>query len=645
MKKKLKKIILFFFLFLILAFIVLIFTKQAIFDFTLNKKLNEFNNHHNGFISIQKSTLNGFTNFEFKNICLSPNNKDTLLTIDSLTADLKLTNLIFGQIKINSLFISDFNCKINVYDTTDNFSFIFKKNADTLTKSYHSVNYYKRTNYIFNSIFKHIPQNIIIKNLNIKYLHKKNELNIFTDCVNYQNNNLSCVLKCNDSKISTVFKIVGIIISENETVGIKIVNANKKNRLIAGFEKSYNAKLAFDTAFIGFLKSNSYTNVYLVGKTKLSGLSVNQPSVSSTDVNFSNLQLNFNVNIGENYFEVDSSTTVRINKLTFNPYIKFTSTPTKKLTLKINKELFDANNLFESIPEGLFHTLYGLKTKGQLSYNLYLDVDFSTPDSLKFNSELSKKNFSIASYGKADYSMLNKEFSYTAFENNQAVTTFNVGSSNPEFTPLSEISPFLKNAVLCTEDGGFYYHRGFLIESIRESIIEDIKRKKFARGGSTITMQLVKNVFLNKNKTIARKLEEMIIVWLIENQQLCTKDRMYEVYLNIIEWGPKIYGITAASKFYFNKKPKDLSLSEAIFLAKIIPKPKYFKSEFNNNGELNDFAKQFIITISNKMLNKQMVNGNDVQNLNTNITLTDEAKAHFIPIDSLETMQQLDFNF
>jgi membrane peptidoglycan carboxypeptidase len=97
-------------------------------------------------------------------------------------------------------------------------------------------------------------------------------------------------------------------------------------------------------------------------------------------------------------------------------------------------------------------------------------------------------------------------------------------------------------------------------------------------------MQLVKNVFLTRNKTIGRKLEELLIVWIIENNHLAGKDRMFEVYLNVIEWGPGIYGIKQASRYYFNKVPADLTLQESLYLAGIVPFPKHFKSVFESNG-------------------------------------------------------------
>ncbi len=106
---------------------------------------------------------------------------------------------------------------------------------------------------------------------------------------------------------------------------------------------------------------------------------------------------------------------------------------------------------------------------------------------------------------------------------------------------------------MTSEDGSFFYHNGFNPNAFRESIVTNIKEKRFARGGSTISMQLVKNVFLTRNKTLARKIEEALIVWMIENKNLVSKQRMYEVYLNIIEWGPGIYGINQARQILFRK--------------------------------------------------------------------------------------------
>ena len=182
--------------------------------------------------------------------------------------------------------------------------------------------------------------------------------------------------------------------------------------------------------------------------------------------------------------------------------------------------------------------------------------------------------FDIVSFGKTDFKKINSPFIYTPFEKGKPVRDIMVGPSNPNYVAIENISPNIKNALLTAEDPSFYGHKGFVEESIRQSIATNFKTKSFKRGGSTISMQLVKNIYLNRNKTLARKFEEILIVWLIENQKLTTKNRMFEVYLNIIEWGKNVYGIGEAARYYFEKSPADLTVGESIYLASIVPKPK-----------------------------------------------------------------------
>jgi membrane peptidoglycan carboxypeptidase len=154
-------------------------------------------------------------------------------------------------------------------------------------------------------------------------------------------------------------------------------------------------------------------------------------------------------------------------------------------------------------------------------------------------------------------------------------------------------------------------------------------------------MQLVKNVFLSRNKTIARKLEEALIVWLIENQGLTSKERLFEVYLNLIEWGPLIYGANEASRYYFNKDASKLTLAEAIFMSSIIPRPKWFKYSFDENGHLRESNAGFYKLVSEKMVNKGWITPQDVQKLIPDVEIKGAAKmllkqTDTIPADSIE---------
>jgi membrane peptidoglycan carboxypeptidase len=140
-------------------------------------------------------------------------------------------------------------------------------------------------------------------------------------------------------------------------------------------------------------------------------------------------------------------------------------------------------------------------------------------------------------------------------------------------------------AVLTTEDGAFFHHRGFNHGAIKNSLIANLKARRFVRGASTISMQTAKNLFLTRDKTLGRKLEELILTDYLE--QNFTKAEILEVYLNIIEFGPNVYGIVDAAEHYFGRKPEELNLAECLFLASVLPRPVGFHKLYEK-GELSE---------------------------------------------------------
>ncbi|MGD0282672.1 MAG: monofunctional biosynthetic peptidoglycan transglycosylase [Dissulfurispiraceae bacterium] len=140
--------------------------------------------------------------------------------------------------------------------------------------------------------------------------------------------------------------------------------------------------------------------------------------------------------------------------------------------------------------------------------------------------------------------------------------------------PLSQISPFLIKAVLIGEDDKFWQHEGFDFEAIEKAAEKDIKGKKFKYGASTISQQLAKNLFLSPSKNPLRKVKEAILTWRMERK--LTKRRILELYLNVAEWGEGIFGIEAASRFYYGKPASNLSPEEAARLASVLPNPRKY---------------------------------------------------------------------
>jgi monofunctional biosynthetic peptidoglycan transglycosylase len=140
--------------------------------------------------------------------------------------------------------------------------------------------------------------------------------------------------------------------------------------------------------------------------------------------------------------------------------------------------------------------------------------------------------------------------------------------------PLSRVSPHLQRAVIVAEDASFYRHHGFDWEGIRDAASRNWERGESRRGGSTITQQLAKNLYLSSDKNYLRKIHEAIITRVLEKR--LTKRRILELYLNVVEWGQGIYGAEAAARHHFGKSAQDLEPAEAALLAAILPSPRRY---------------------------------------------------------------------
>jgi monofunctional biosynthetic peptidoglycan transglycosylase len=152
-----------------------------------------------------------------------------------------------------------------------------------------------------------------------------------------------------------------------------------------------------------------------------------------------------------------------------------------------------------------------------------------------------------------------------------------LGPQSPYWTPLSAISPLLVLCVVRSEDAKFFQHAGFDWTQMQDSFETDLAEGGYKRGGSTITMQLARNLFLWRRKSLPRKALELYLTWRLEHT--LSKNRILELYLNAVEWGPGVYGIGEASRRYFGKPPSALTLGESAMLAAILPNPRRWNPE------------------------------------------------------------------
>ncbi len=152
-----------------------------------------------------------------------------------------------------------------------------------------------------------------------------------------------------------------------------------------------------------------------------------------------------------------------------------------------------------------------------------------------------------------------------------------VSPSSPDFVPLRQVPPLLIRTLLLGEDAGFFGHHGIDLAEVPSAILTDWSRGNAARGASTITQQLAKNLFLSREKRLGRKLQELALALLLEST--LSKERILEIYLNVIEWGPGVYGLRPAAQRYFGKDPAELTPGQMALLVALIPGPvKYQRS-------------------------------------------------------------------
>jgi len=142
------------------------------------------------------------------------------------------------------------------------------------------------------------------------------------------------------------------------------------------------------------------------------------------------------------------------------------------------------------------------------------------------------------------------------------------------WVPLAHMSPHLQKAVLVSEDASFYQHHGFDWDGLKDALTRNIEKGQLRRGGSTITQQLAKNLYLSSDKNLLRKGHEAMFAW--ELERALSKKRILELYLNVAEWGDGVFGAEAAARHHFGKSARDLSPDEAALLAAMLPSPRRY---------------------------------------------------------------------
>lgn len=630
-------------LLLVLLVLLVIFRSQLL-EMTISKVEEKIERRYPVDFKIEEARFTDLNTVVLRGISLVPLERDTLFVTDSVHATVSLKSILKGRIVFNKLEVSDGYLTAKKDGDVNNFSFLFRSGdatpADTTGNK--GRNYGELLNRLIETAFDNVPDKVDFRNLNMSYTSPHRIVDVKLPFLKMDDGRIETQLAVQMDSIENNMLVRGTINPGDYNISASIFATDTSGIQVPYLKEKFGGTARFDTLYLS-LEDKTYrrNRLTIKGKGRMKNLVVNHPRIATEDVYVNEGAVEYVVTLGQNYFSIDEGTRVRVNKAIANVAASYQPKPSKIIDLKVETESVPANDFFESLPPGLFENLEGIKAQGELQYKMSFHVNFDQLDSLKFNSDLdASKDFKILQWGKTNIEKIKGSFVHTVYEYGKPVRTFTVGPSNPFFAPISQISPYLRNAILTAEDAGFYSHKGFHEEAFRQAIIKNLKEGEFVRGGSTISMQLVKNVFLTRHKTITRKVEEAIIVWLIENLNLVSKNRMFEVYLNIIEWGPNVYGAKDASRFYFGKQPDELNLAEAIFLTSIIPSPKRYRSSFDSYGNLRSHKGYYYRLIGGIMRRRGLITEAEYENLYPNVKLY--GRARDLIVTAPDTAQQED---
>lgn len=582
-------------------------------------------------LHIQEMHFEGLSSISFSDLSITTANQDTVYYMHELKASLSVSKLLLLRVHLDKTIMNNGFIRITDHEVAILKTYLRKRKVNspkiTTNEKSKDQDLAKMVYDFIQKVLRLVPEYMEMNQISFSLRDGNITQLVQLFSMKLESDDFRAKLGHLINGEMLYWKVNGQLNLSDFKTDLWIASGQKTRLYVPYLQEKINFQFGFDSLHLKVdefdYNSGSLT---LTGGADMHQLLMNHPKISSKDVVVPFTSFQYKFLIDKSSITLDSSSNVTVQKLRFHPYVNFTFRPDTLIGLSVIIPRTSAQYFVDALPDGLFKNIKGMEIAGEFDYRIDFRYNESNPNDLHFDSKFNKYQFGIKKYGQANIDKLNVDFVHVPYERGHPVRSIFVGPENSYYTPLSEISPFLVKSVLTNEDPSFFHHRGFIDEAFRQSILKNIRTKKFARGASTISMQLVKNVFLTREKTISRKLEEILLVYIIENNRLVSKDRMLEVYFNIIEWGPNVYGVGEATEFYFNKKPNQLTLRESLFLATIIPRPKGFMWRFDNKGITKPFAENKYRFLSNLMIRRELITPEDTVGLHISEPIPGRAK-------------------
>jgi len=476
-------------------------------------------------VGASQKEFSGFATVHLNDVLVLAPQNDTLLFIDEISVRPSLLPFIVGRVQINRLSVEHALLNLRCQNGQCNYSGWInsrKDSAETDAEQKTSTGGLGRKfRSLIIRIFDLAPQEADLRDLKLQL--RSDTLNADLAVTEFIASEDELYGTLVDYSTGGSWKIKGGFHQRKRAFDVTVFPIAGKKHLPL-LQPMYGAAIGFDSLHLVLNGlEGSRSEAKLQGMFDMEGAYGYHPKIATDTVRLNHARFDYSVSIDENSIMLDSSSFAEVNRLTIKPFVKYDKSDAPVYSLKIAIDSTAANDFFGSLPEGMFDEVRSLRADGYLKFVLNFELNTANPDSVIFDCSMKRMGFRIRDFGNTGIPKINGEFIHDVYEKDRLVRSFSVGPSNPDYTPLDQVSIYFRNAVLTSEDGSFFYHNGFNEEAFRKSIAANYRAGKFVRGGSTITMQLVKNVFLTRKKTVARKAEEALIVWLIESNRLVAK--------------------------------------------------------------------------------------------------------------------------
>jgi hypothetical protein len=496
-------------------------------------------------------------------------------------------------------------------------------NARKINSAWERVLYPKYEK-IIHAFFFFIPERIIIQEFRILYPRQDMYVqgSIISSSGNLIKANLETTFKNNINKYLVECKVHKN--NRSVTVAIDRNGAQPGNGL---------SPFSFSHLSVSFDQEEKDQNCKAIRwMARAADLRIQHGAIGAAPLLIGNFDAEAHIDFTPTSFAITKGSGGSINRIPFA--FQFNHDIAEKDLLKFIFQIeFDFNVFKELFPAFHVKALKSITTEGSLLIRSQLMFSMKDPMQHSFDLKLLKNDLVISDLGDLDLSYLETPFVHRIYKDNAFLRELQVGDPNSNFVEIANFPAEFIDIITSCEDARFYQHHGIDVYYIGYAIVSNIVERKFKRGAGTITMQLVRNLFLNHEKSLSRKIEEVILTLLLENHFKIPKARLLEIYLNIIEFGPNVYGIGAASIFYFHKPAQALTLTEFIIMMYIIPRPIHFYDALiSQSPRLFTNLKQHVLWQAEDLRNRGTVTNEESEKIINDIEVLCQSRS-IIPED------------